>query len=118
VSSIVLRRDFLFSLGPAVLRGNSSVVVCAAVSPRPIGGHVPIPLALGIVLGKGFALAAPYGLTAEEACVRAEGSLFGEVVPIGAGAGEAFSPGLAVAPAVPVTSVPAAATVRGPRLTP
>ena len=66
VSSIALRRDFLFSLGLVVLtEGNSSVVVGDSVSPRPIGGRVPIPL--GIVFGEGFALEAPYGLAAEEA---------------------------------------------------
>ncbi len=123
MSSIALRRDFLFSLGLVVLSDeDSSVVVGDAISRRLVGDGVPIVLALRIRLGDGFAVEASSGLTAEAACVRAGGPLFGVMVV--SGAGEATLPGLAVAPAVPVTSVPAVApleapaVVRGPGLTP
>ena len=115
VSSIALRRDFLFSLGLVVLsEEDSSVIVGDAISRRLVGDR--------ICFGDGFAVEASSGLTAEAACVRAGGSLFGAMVV--SGAGEATLPGLAVAPAVPVTSVPAVApleapaVVRGPGLTP
>lgn len=123
--SIDLRRDFLFSFGVAALsEGGFSVVTDESVSSRSIDGRALIALAFRIALTEGFAPEAPYGLAAEEARACAESFWFGEPVPAAAAAGEATSPGLAVAPAVPVTSVPAfapleaATATRGPGLTP
>lgn len=117
VFSIPLRGDFFFSFALVVLsEGSSSVAFDDAVSPGSIDGRAPIDLALRIAFGERFALEGPYEVAAEAACKRAEGFLFGEPVP--PADGEATSPGLAVAPAVPVTSVPAATCVRGPGLTP
>jgi hypothetical protein len=79
-------------------------------------GRALIDLPLRIALGERSAIETPWELAAEEACIPAEDFSFGEPVPFAAG--EATSPGLAVAPAVPVTSVPSATAVRGPGLTP
>ena len=107
VSSIALRRDFLFSFGVVALsEGTFSVVP----------GDVISLLALRVAFNERFALEPLWELALEEACIRAEGFSVGEPVP--PAAGDATSPGLAVAPAVPVTSVPAATAVRGPGLTP
>ena len=60
VSSIALRRDFLFSFGLVVLsEGKSSVAVRDAVSPRSIDGRAGIALALRIVFGEAFAPEVP-----------------------------------------------------------
>src|SRR5947208_16609381 len=104
--------DFLSSLGLVVpSEADSSVVVGDDVSPSSVDGRVRIALALRVDFGEGFASEARSGLAAEEACVRAEDFLFADPVP--AAADETTSPGLAVAPAVPVTSVPALAPLEG-----
>ena len=90
---------------------DSSVVVGDDVSPSSVDGRVRIALALRVDFGEGFASEARSGLAAEEACVRAEDFLFADPVPVAAD--ETTSPGLAVAPAVPVTSVPALAPLEG-----
>lgn len=117
VSSIALRRDFLFSFGVVALsEGTFSGVPSDAISLRSLDGRALLDLALRVAFDERFALEPTWKPAAEEACIRAEGFSFGEPVP--PAAGEANSPGLAVAPAVPVTSVPAATGVRGPGLTP
>src|ERR1051326_1259490 len=117
VSSIALRRDLLFSFAPVVLsEGNSPAAIGNVVSPRSIDDRARNVLTV-TAFGEEFAPEVPSEFAAEEVCLRAEGFLFGQPVSAGAAAGEATSPGLAVAPAVPVTSVPVATAVRGPELT-
>ena len=102
--------------------GDFSIIVGDAVSSRPLSGRELIALACRIAFGEESSLETPSGVAAEAACVRSQDPLFGEAVS--AAAGEATSPGGAVAPAVSVTSVPAVAplepatAVRGPGLTP
>jgi hypothetical protein len=55
VSSIALRRDFLFSFGlVAVSEGNFSVVAGDAISPRSVDGRALIDLALRVAFAERF----------------------------------------------------------------
>ena len=82
---------------------GSSIVFGDPASRRLVLGE---PIALAVrVLVRECSVDSPSGVAAEAGCECTEGPLSCGTVAIGAG--EATSPGLAVAPAVPVASVPA-----------
>ena len=100
---VPLPRDFLLSLGVLSER-SSSVVVDDALSSRSVGGRrAPVDRVLRVAFSDPLVVALRSVLAGGVACACVEALLLGEDVP--PAVVEATSPGLTVAPAVPVTSV-------------